>query len=62
MAHSAVEAIVSADGAGHILTWNNGAYAIFGYTQRRSKVPLTRLMPERYHAAHQRGLAHASHR
>jgi PAS domain S-box-containing protein len=57
MAQSAVEAIVSADSTGHILTWNNGARAIFGYTADEVVgQPLTRLMPERYHAAHQRGL------
>jgi PAS domain S-box-containing protein len=58
MAQSAVEAIVSADSAGQILTWNNGARTIFGYTADEIVgQPLTRLMPERYHAAHQRGLA-----
>jgi PAS domain S-box-containing protein len=57
MAQSAVEAIVSADSAGYILTWNNGARAIFGYTADEVVgEPLTRLMPERYRAAHQRSL------
>jgi PAS domain S-box-containing protein len=61
MAQSAVEAIVSADSAGHILTWNNGARAIFGYTADEVVgQPLTRLMPERYHAGHQRGLERMS--
>jgi PAS domain S-box-containing protein len=57
MAQSAVEAIVSADSAGHILTWNNGARAIFGYTADEVVgQPLTRLMPKRSHALHRRGL------
>jgi PAS domain S-box-containing protein len=57
MAHSAVEAIVSADSVGHILTWNNGAYAIFGYTAEEVVgQPLTKLMPERYHELHRRGI------
>ena len=57
MAQSAVEAIVSADSAGHILTSNNGARAIFGYTADEIVgQPLTRLMPERYHELHRRGL------
>jgi PAS domain S-box-containing protein len=57
MAQSAVEAIVSADSAGHILTWNNGARAIFGYmAEEVMGQPLTRLMPERYHELHRRGL------
>lgn len=57
MAQSAVEAIVSAESAGHILTWNNGARAIFGYTADEVVgQPLTRLMPERYHELHRRGL------
>lgn len=58
MAQSAVEAIISADSNGHILTWNNGARAIFGYTAEEVVgQPLTTLMPERYREAHQRGLA-----
>jgi PAS domain S-box-containing protein len=57
MAHSAVEAIVSANSAGHILTWNNGAYAIFGYTAEEVVgQPLTKLMPERYHELHRRSI------
>ena len=57
MAQSAVEAIISADSAGHILTWNNGARAIFGHTAHEIVgQPLTRLMPERYHELHRRGL------
>ena len=57
MAQSAVEAIISADSAGRILTWNNGAHGIFGYTADEVVgKPLTRLMPERYHALHRQGI------
>jgi PAS domain S-box-containing protein len=57
LAQSTVEAIVCTDGDGHILTWNNGARAIFGYTADEVVGQLlAMLMPERYHEGHQRGL------
>jgi protein-histidine pros-kinase len=57
IAQSAVEAIISADGHGRILTWNNGAHAIFGYTAEEIVgQPLTTLMPARYREVHRRGL------
>jgi PAS domain S-box-containing protein len=57
MAQSAVEAIISADDQGRILTWNNGARAIFGYTEDEIVGQwLSILMPERYREAHQRAL------
>jgi PAS domain S-box-containing protein len=57
IAQSAVEAIISADDQGHILTWNNGARAIFGYTADEAVGQLlSTLMPERYRAAHQGGM------
>jgi PAS domain S-box-containing protein len=57
MAQSAVEAIISADAQGHILTWNNGAHVLFGHpAEEIIGQPLTTLMPVRYHAAYQRGL------
>jgi PAS domain S-box-containing protein len=55
---SATDAIILTDSAGHILAWNQGAHAIFGY--REAEIVgqrLTRLMPERYRAAHGLGLA-----
>jgi PAS domain S-box-containing protein len=54
---SAIDGIIAADAQGHIVTWNTGAQAIFGY--REEEVlgrPLTLLMPARYRHAHQRGL------
>jgi PAS domain S-box-containing protein len=54
---SANDAIVSADRAGHIVSWNTRAEAIFGYTTAEVLgTPLTRLMPERYHASYMQRL------
>lgn len=58
MAESAIDAIVSADGSGRITFVNAATGALFGYTQRQLLGRrLTRLMPPRYRAAHQRGLS-----
>ncbi len=55
---SASDAIVTADGAGDVTTWNPSAAEMFGYSEAdivgRS---LTALVPERFRAAHQEGLA-----
>lgn len=54
---SAVEAIVTIDEAGLIVGWNNSATRIFGYSlQEVEGQPLTKMMPDRYHAAHSAGL------
>lgn len=56
---SAADAIVLADGEGNILSWNKAATSVFGYREREVLgKPLTMLMPERYRAAHRRGLDH----
>jgi PAS domain S-box-containing protein len=50
---SANAAIISADSAGNIVSWNVQAEAIFGYTAAEVYgTALTRLMPDRYHASH----------
>ena len=50
---SANDAIISADSAGTIVSWNARAEAIFGYSAEEILgTPLTRLMPACYHAAH----------
>ena len=50
---SANDAIISADSAGNIASWNARAEAIFGYpAEDILGAPLTRLMPIRYHTAH----------
>jgi two-component system cell cycle sensor histidine kinase/response regulator CckA len=59
VAESAIDAIVSADARGRILSWNKSAQTMFGYAREEIVgQPLTRLMPERYRAAQERGLAH----
>jgi PAS domain S-box-containing protein/diguanylate cyclase (GGDEF)-like protein len=59
LAHSAADAIISTDAAGTIVSWNRGAERLFGHSEEevvgRS---LTMLMPERYRAAHSKGIAH----
>jgi PAS domain S-box-containing protein len=54
---TAPDAIVLADGNGHILSWNAAAAALFGFSQEDVYgKPLTILMPPRYHQAHQEAL------
>ncbi|PYX69795.1 MAG: hypothetical protein DMG72_19980, partial [Acidobacteria bacterium] len=54
---TAPDAIVSADSDGHITYFNPAAERIFGYSSAEaSGQPLTLLMPERFHSAHQEGL------
>jgi len=55
--HSASDAIISADEAGNIVSWNRGAAAIFGYAPAEILgQPLTLLMPERYRHRHLAGM------
>lgn len=58
LAESAVDAIVSADTDGKILFFNRAAERVF---RRKASdtigLPLTALMPDRYHGPHVRGLA-----
>jgi len=47
MTESAVDAVVTADAEGRIVTWNGGAERIFGYTRDEALgLPLTRLIPD----------------
>lgn|SRR5579883_529940 len=56
-------AIISADGQGTIISWNQGAQRMFGYSEAEVLGQnLTLLMPERLRSAHQRGLARATAR
>ncbi|MBI3601712.1 MAG: PAS domain S-box protein [Candidatus Omnitrophica bacterium] len=56
---SALDGIISADIKGNIISWNEGAQAIFGYSDKEVLgKPLTLLMPERYRDPHQKGLEH----
>jgi PAS domain S-box-containing protein len=50
---TASAAIISADQRGVIISWNAGAQAVFGYEAAEALgMPLTRLIPPRYQAAH----------
>lgn len=54
---TAPDAIVLADGEGHILTWNGAAERLFGYAAEEVlEQSLTMIMPERYRSNHQRAL------
>ncbi|HSF33482.1 MAG TPA: GAF domain-containing protein, partial [Candidatus Tectomicrobia bacterium] len=54
---SANDAIIIADSQGRIMSWNQGAQAIFGYMEAEVLgKSLTLLMPARYREAHQRGM------
>ena len=54
---TASDAIITADGAGIIVGWNNGAEQIFGYSADEiMNKPYLTLMPERFHAAQQQKL------
>jgi PAS domain S-box-containing protein len=55
---AAVDAIVSADGHGRLLSWNRGAERMFGW--RAEEVlgrPLTVIIPERLRGLHEEGIA-----
>lgn len=52
---AANDAIISSDSNGNIISWNNGAQTIFGYTEEEVLgKPVTILMPEQYRKAHSR--------
>ncbi|HXG85954.1 MAG TPA: PAS domain S-box protein [Pyrinomonadaceae bacterium] len=57
VAQSANDAIIAADSKGNIISWNNGARQIFGYTEEEAlNKSLTVLMPEVYRDLHRKGL------
>jgi PAS domain S-box-containing protein len=58
MAESSNEGIVSIDSEGRIAFWNRAAEDIFGYIEDEAiGQSVQMLMPERYRARHERGLA-----
>jgi PAS domain S-box-containing protein len=57
VAETANDAILAADQQGDIIHWNKGAERTFGYSAAEALgKPLTLIMPERFHGAHQLGL------
>ena len=57
LTEAAVEAIITTDSAGQVVTWNQGAEHIFGYTAEEIiGQPVTMLAPTRYRSAHLAGI------
>ena len=58
--YTASDAVVTADSAGNIVSWNRGAEIIFGYVEAEViGQPLTILMPHRYSDLHLAGVKRA---
>jgi len=54
---SAIDAIISADAAGVIRSWNNASAALFGFSEDEAiGRPLELIIPERYRKLHQEGI------
>ncbi|MDX6554868.1 MAG: hypothetical protein QOD86_1063 [Miltoncostaeaceae bacterium] len=61
LTQSTSDAVIVADGAGRMVSWNAGAERMFGHPPAEALGrPLAILMPERYRAAHERALAEAT--
>ena len=55
---SAIDAIISADHTGEIISWNGAATRILGYTEEEAiGQQLELIIPEQYHEAHRNGMA-----
>ena len=55
---SAIDAIISADNTGGIISWNKAATDILGYTEEDAVGQrLELIIPERFHEAHRNGMA-----
>jgi PAS domain S-box-containing protein len=58
---SAIDAIVSSDVSGRILSWNRAAMAVFGYSAEEALgQPLELIIPARFRDAHRRGIDRVS--
>jgi len=56
LTQSAMDAIISSDDSGKILSWNKGAERLFGYGQEMIGQDLTTIMPERYQESCKQGM------
>lgn len=55
---SAIDAIISADHTGEIVSWNKAATSILGFTEEEAiGQRLEMIIPERFHEAHRNGMA-----
>jgi len=55
---SAIDAIISADHTGNIVSWNKAATRILGYSEEEAIAQrLELIIPERFHEAHRNGMA-----
>jgi PAS domain S-box-containing protein len=55
---SAIDAIISADNTGVIISWNKAATSILGFTEEEALGQrLELIIPERFHEAHRNGMA-----
>jgi PAS domain S-box-containing protein len=55
---SAIDAIISADHVGEIVSWNRAATSILGYSEEEAVGQrLELIIPERFHEAHRNGMA-----
>jgi PAS domain S-box-containing protein len=55
---SAIDAIISADNVGNIISWNKAATRILGYSEEESVGQrLEMIIPDRFHEAHRNGMA-----
>lgn len=52
---TSIDAIITADASGRILTWNKGASDIFGYGPEIIGEPITTIIPERLRYVHTEG-------
>jgi PAS domain S-box-containing protein len=59
IAQTASDGIITIDSSGVIAFWNDAACKIFGYsTDEALGKPITLIMPERFHEAHEDGMKH----
>ncbi|MBI5523896.1 MAG: PAS domain-containing sensor histidine kinase [Desulfarculus sp.] len=54
--HTAVDAIITTDAQGTVLTWNQGAEVMFGFGPEMVGRSVLAIIPERYRQAHEEGV------